>query len=134
MTKVSKEMLEKLEEEFALSDLDAEATVLAGIMADGSIATVASTLLPTDFYSTAHAKIYEAAQAVHCKGKPVTAESVAHALRETGQLDSAGGANYLAEIVGTVPHPRNVGGSARRVMHLSFDRQQAAVEKGLLGL
>lgn len=85
-------------------NLDAERAVLGSILNDAQTIYTALVILgPVDFFSTKHAKIFRAMAKLSKTETPVNILSVTDALRRGGNLDEAGGIDYLSELEGMVP-------------------------------
>lgn len=90
-------------------DLDAERSALGALMLDkNAIVRVADILESTDFYHPAHQKIFENVLELFEKGQPIDVLTVTHALKGKKQLKVLGGADYLAELVASVPSSAHV--------------------------
>jgi len=80
-------------------NLDAEKAVLGSMLIDAtSIPTVADLLVPEDFYSTPHQRIYEAALRLHHDGKPVDLMTLSNELRRVEKIEEIGGLAYLSSL------------------------------------
>lgn len=79
-------------------DLDAEHALLASAMLDPRLLTQ-SALMPQDFFSGMHARVWEAIQEVAAEGVPVDVVSVATKLRDRGRIDEVGGVQALTELL-----------------------------------
>lgn len=91
-------------------DLGAEQGVLGGMMlSKDAIADVVEKLRSNDFYRPAHELIYEAIIDLYGRGEPADFVTVADALREKGNLETVGGAPYLADLIDAVPTAANAG-------------------------
>jgi len=86
-----------------------------------------------DFYREAHAVIYAAMLALHNRGEPVDALTVAEYLKQTGDLERVGGQAAIDLLSGPVPGLANVRNYAkivrdnamlRRLLRASFEIQQ----------
>jgi replicative DNA helicase len=85
-------------------DLDAERSVLGALMLDKTaIIHVADILNPNDFYHPTHKKIYEAIISLFEHGKPIDILTVSHELKGKKNFKDIGGADYLTELVSSVP-------------------------------
>ncbi len=85
-------------------NLEAEASVLGGIILNASKLTVAEEhLAPDDFYSKKNQVIYENLIAMREGGQAIDVVTLAERLTNTGVLKEIGGAVYLAELVDKVP-------------------------------
>ena len=95
---------------------EAEKNVLGSLMhTRRAIEEVSTVVDPGDFYTPRHETIYAAISALHIRGEGVDPVTVADQLKRTGELASAGGALYLADLYATQPTTSNVGYYARIV-------------------
>lgn len=84
-------------------NLEAETAVLGSILIDkNAIFRVADLLTPSDFYSPAHERIYEAILALYEKRQPIDVLSLTNFLKEKDFLAQVGGSGYLAELTNQV--------------------------------
>ncbi len=85
-------------------NLDAEDAILSAVLVDNDILLDAVEILsPEDFYKSAHQKIFGAMLELFSRNEPVDLVTLANLLRQQGQLESVGGASYLAQLVEAVP-------------------------------
>jgi replicative DNA helicase len=97
---VSSEILDRLPPH----SLEAEKGVLGSILLDPNLADdVAPIVKPEDFYADANAKLYAHLRAMHDEGGRIDATLLLERLRSAGDLESIGGAAYLAEILHATP-------------------------------
>lgn len=97
-------------------DLEAEAAVLSSCLLDrDALDRVLELLQPEHFYSDAHRLVFEASRALSTDGAPVDVVSVASWLRSREQIQRAGGASYLGQLVDATPAVANVTHYARVV-------------------
>ncbi len=90
-------------------NLEAETSVLGALMIDKTaIVQIADRLAAQDFYDPRHAKIFEAILKLYEKRQPIDILSVKTALKEAGALMDAGGADYLAKLIESVPTAAHV--------------------------
>ncbi len=119
-------------------NLEAEAAVLGSILIDkNAIIRVADVLVPDDFYSPAHGKIYEAILALWEKRQPIDVLSLTTYLKERELLPGAGGSGYLAELtnqVTTASHVEHYAGivKEKRVLR-DLIRASAEITEDALG-
>ena len=73
-----------------------------------SVPTVTDILTATDFYRPAHQLIFTAIAEMTLRGDPVDLVSLREELMIRGQLDAAGGIEYIVELVKGVPTAANV--------------------------
>lgn len=87
-------------------DLDAEKSVLGCLLLSSeAYDEVIQRLRGECFYSDAHRRIFECIHAMYETGvRAVDVVTLANALRQKGDFAEIGGAAYLNEIMGTVPH------------------------------
>lgn len=107
-----------LESRVPPNDLTAEAAVVSAMLlaSDGTIVDRVSPLLePSDFYSDANGRIYEALVAIRAVGKPIDILILRGWLEDKGWLQRVGGSRYLAEILDCVPAISNVEEYAERI-------------------
>ncbi len=89
--------------------IEAEQSVLGSMIIDKeAIFAAAEMLRETDFYRTAHQKIFEAIIALSEKGEPVDLVTLAEELQRLHSLEEAGGTAYLSALAGAVPTAANV--------------------------
>lgn len=103
-------------------NLELEESILASIMIDNDNADVFDCLAADDFYRTSHQKIFAAAAELYRGNKPTDIVAVKNQLHVSGELEAAGGAAYLADLLDNAPFASNkahyvkllIGKSARR--------------------
>src|SRR5258708_5417047 len=97
-------------------NLDAEQAVLGSLLIDkNAIYKVADLLLPEDFYSPAHEKIYGIILELYIKHQPIDLLTVTSKLKEMDSLKEIGGSSYLAELTNQVATASNVANYATSV-------------------
>lgn len=85
-------------------DLDAERNVLGSIMVSPAVLDdVAAVLRPDAFYSDPHRRIYGAMVAMRDAAQGIDETLLVDRLRQSGELEAAGGIAYLLEISHAVP-------------------------------
>jgi replicative DNA helicase len=90
-------------------NIDAEQSVLGGIlMENDALNKVIEILSPEDFYRDAHRKIFEALIVLSEKDEPADLITLTNELQNRNQLDSVGGASYLATLIDSVPTAANI--------------------------
>jgi len=106
--------------------LEAEESVLGGILLDNHACNLVLPLLRADdFYREAHRRIFAAMLALNERGAPVDTVTLSEALRQHGELQEAGGATFLAELVDRVP-------TAANVEHYAHIVKEKAILRGLI--
>ncbi len=90
-------------------NIEAEQSVLGGILIENtSINKVMEILTPDDFYRDAHRKIFNALLNLSDRDEPADLITLTNELRNINQLDSIGGASYLASLIEAVPTAANI--------------------------
>lgn len=102
-------------------NLDAEASVLGGILLRNEILTGLDALEVDDFYDPRHKAVFGAMRNLEHAGKPIDVVTLEVELDKAGKLDSVGGVAFIGELVLRVPTPENVEHYAQIVQehHLS---------------
>lgn len=91
-------------------DLLAEQSALGGmLLSKDAVADVIETLRGADFYVPKHELIYEAILTLYSHGEPTDVVAVTDELIKTGELQRAGGADYLHTLTSIVPTAANAG-------------------------
>jgi replicative DNA helicase len=104
--------------------VEAEQAVLGGLMLDNSEwDNIADALLPEDFYRGEHRLIFQVMQQQSEASSPIDAVTLFEALNSLGEADSAGGADYLAELAG------NARGTANIVAYAEIIRERAILRR-----
>ncbi len=97
-------------------NLEAEQAVLGSILIDkNAIFKVADLLVPRDFYSPAHEKIYEVILELYEKRQPIDLLTLTNRLKERELLKDIGGSGYLAELVNRVTTASHVTSYAKSI-------------------
>jgi replicative DNA helicase len=108
-------------------NLEAEQSVLGAILLENTAMSKAMEILTEeDFYKTAHRKIYLAMLDLSEHGEVIDQITLTEHLKGRGQLESVGGAAYLAELVQAVPTAANIR------YHCKIVRDKALL-RGLIG-
>ena len=90
-------------------NLEAEQSVLGAILLENaSMARAMEVLTDEDFYRTAHRKIYLGMLDLSEHGEVIDQITLTERLKAKGELESVGGAAYLAELVQAVPTAANI--------------------------
>ncbi len=89
--------------------IEAEQSVLGGILIENhAINKVMEILKPDDFYRESHRKIYEALIDLSERDEPADSITLTNQLKNSGHLDSVGGASYVASLIDLVPTAANI--------------------------
>ncbi|MDR2375532.1 MAG: replicative DNA helicase [Treponema sp.] len=104
-------------------DDEAERAALGAMLMDSdAIATSIEYLRPGDFYSNANNLVYAAILGLFNKGVAADILTVTGELRQSGKLDQAGGAAYVASLTTVVPSSANIAYYAQTVQAYSLRR------------
>jgi replicative DNA helicase len=91
-------------------DLLAEQSALGGmLLSKDAVADVIETVRGVDFYIPKHELIYEAILTLYSHGEPTDVITVTDELTKSGELQRAGGAEYLHTLTALVPTAANAG-------------------------
>lgn len=91
-------------------DLLAEQSALGGmLLSKDAVADVIETVRGVDFYIPKHELVYEAILTLYSHGEPTDVITVTDQLTKTGELQRAGGAEYLHTLTALVPTAANAG-------------------------
>ncbi|GAB3603291.1 replicative DNA helicase [Microbacterium aureliae] len=91
-------------------DLLAEQSALGGmLLSKDAVADVIESLRGSDFYIPKHEVIFEAILSLYSHGEPTDVVAVTDELIKTGELQRAGGADYLHTLTSIVPTAANAG-------------------------
>ena len=91
-------------------DLLAEQSAIGGmLLSKDAVADVTGVLRGSDFYVPKHEVIYESVLALYSQGEPTDVITVTDALSKAGDLQRAGGAEYLHTLTSIVPTAANAG-------------------------
>lgn len=105
-------------------DLDAEQSVLGSMMlSKDAIMDVADIISGADYYQPAHETIHNVIIELAGRGEPADPVTVAGELTRKGELSRVGGANYLSDLIGTVPTTANAVYYAKIVRERSILRR-----------
>lgn len=101
-----------------------EEAVLGAIMLEkDAILSVLDILVPESFYKEAHQKIYEVAQDLSQKEKPIDLLTVTEELRKREILEDVGGASYVAQLTSRIGSAAHLEYHARIVAQKYIQRE-----------
>lgn len=90
-------------------EISAEQAVLAAILIDDkSIDKVLPILNPNDFYHPSNKHIYTHLLKLHNDNKPLDIVTLSASLNETGEMNKAGGLEYVSSLVSILPNASNI--------------------------
>jgi replicative DNA helicase len=105
-------------------NIEAEQSILGGILIENrAINKVMEILTDDDFYRDAHRKIYNAIINLSERDEPADLITLTNELRKMDQLDSIGGASYVASLIDLVPTAANIEYYAKIVREKSILRR-----------
>jgi replicative DNA helicase len=103
---------------------EAEVSVLGGMLIDGdAVAKAIESIDETMFYREAHRRIFRSMARLFQRGEVVDPTTVAEDLKQTDDLEQAGGLPYLAELLDAVPTAANIDFHARIVRERALMRR-----------
>ncbi len=103
---------------------EAEISVLGGLLLDNAVFDqIADVLESDDFHWPAHGIIFRAIRDLSSNGQPADLVTLNERLAQTGELETVGGASFLASLVDAVPTAANAPYHARIVREKSVLRQ-----------
>ena len=106
-------------------DILAEQSALGGmLLSKDAVADVIETLRGADFYIPKHELIFEAILTLYSHGEPTDVITVTDELIKTGELQRAGGADYLHTLTSIVPTAANAAYYASIVAERALLRRQ----------
>ena len=106
--------------------VEAEQSVLGGVLLDNSAWPAASGLMQSDFHSRDHGLIFAAISALIARGEVADIITVADHLRALGRAEQCGGMPYLNSLAQSVPSASGVRAYAGIVIDRAVARSTAA--------
>jgi replicative DNA helicase len=104
-------------------NLEAERAVLGAVLMDNdALYTVMEILVPSDFHQPSHRLLFSTMLDLSERGEPIDIVILADRLRSGGNLDKAGGPDYLPTLADEVPTSAGVGNYAKIVKEKSVLR------------
>ena len=104
-------------------NLEAERAVLGAVLIDNdALFTVMEILVPSDFHQPSHRLLFSTMLDLSERGEPIDIVILADRLRSGGNLDKAGGPDYLPTLADEVPTSAGVGNYAKIVKEKSVLR------------
>ena len=105
------------------NNMEAERAVLGAVLLDpDTFGDIRPILGAESFYSLQHQKIYKAIADLDARGQKSDILILTDALRSANELDSVGGAGYIASLTDAVPSSANVSFYAKIVLEASIRR------------
>jgi replicative DNA helicase len=91
------------------SNLEAERAILGAILLDDkAVLTIFETLKAQDFYLESHRRIFEKMMHLTNESRPIDLVTLKDALQRASELESVGGAAYLASLTDGLPRAINI--------------------------
>ena len=121
-------------------NLDAEASILGGVLLRNEVLTTLDTLEVDDFYDMRHKIVFGAIRALEATAKPIDVVTLENEIEKQGKLDAIGGVAFLGELALRVPTADNVVAyaeivtdkhQARKLMLASSEIAERGYEDGL---
>ena len=104
-------------------NLDAEASVLGGILLRNEVLPLLAELVGEDFYDPRHQAIFNAVQELEAASKPIDEVTLEAQLQQGGKLEAVGGLAYISQLALRVPTADNVVHYASIVRELNSARR-----------
>lgn len=115
------------------SDLDAEVSVLGGVLGYREAVPVAASILKSPyFHKTEHQHIFDAVLYLFERGEAVDTLTVGQRLTQLNQLDAIGGNWYLTDLVARTPSAANIEHHCNIVEKLASKRRLVGVSYAML--
>jgi replicative DNA helicase len=89
-------------------NLDAEASILGGILLRNEALNQIETLTADHFYDPRHKLVFAAMKALEARSFPIDPVTIEEQLQSTGKLSAVGGLSFLSDLVNSVPTADNV--------------------------
>ena len=106
------------------NNIEAEQAVIGGVLVDPkAMAQIGDVVRSGDFTRQAHRVIFDAALRLDGKGLDVDLLTIMESLRQSGDLEAAGGMPYLGELARDTPSAANIRAYAEIVRDRSIERQ-----------
>ncbi|MBW3050322.1 replicative DNA helicase [Prochlorococcus marinus XMU1403] len=123
-SKIEKPRFEAQPDQIPPQNLEAEESVLGGILLDpDAIGRIADLLQVEAFYISAHREIYRTALMLHSQGKPTDLTAMSAWLADTNSLEKVGGNNRLVELVERVTSTASIEQVAKLISDKFLRRQ-----------
>ncbi|MCS7280361.1 MAG: replicative DNA helicase [Desulfobacterota bacterium] len=123
----------RLEAKVPPQNLEAEQSVLGGILSDPeAINKVVDLISPEDFYREAHRKIYELMVELYEKNEPIDIITLSSLAKDKDLLDEIGGVTYLSSLVDIMPTAANIMQYAKIVREKAILREMINVANEII--
>src|SRR5499427_942777 len=121
-------------------NLDAEASILGGILLRNEVLTTLDTLEVEDFYDHRHKVVFQAIRNLEASARPIDVVTLENEIAKQGKLEAIGGVAFLGELALRVPTADNVvayaeivtdKNQARKLMLAASEISEKGYEDGL---
>jgi replicative DNA helicase len=121
-------------------NVDAEASILGGVILRNEVLLQLETLETNDFYDAKHKVVFEAVRNLEAAAKPIDVVTLENEIEKVGKLDAIGGIAFLGELALRVPTVDNVlayshivrdHSQARKLILAASEISEAGYEDGL---
>src|SRR5882757_3457299 len=89
-------------------NLDAEASILGGILLRNEVLTQLDTLEVEDFYDHKHKVVFQAVRNLEASARPIDVVTLENEIAKAGKLEAIGGIAFLGELTLRVPTTDNI--------------------------
>lgn len=113
-------------------DMDAEESILSALFINNSGFEQIEDLTPEDFYKGAHKKIFASMLSLRKKKEPVDLVTIAQDLQKKEELESVGGAAYIAYISDSAPMAVNIASYAKIVQDTARVREMITIASEII--
>lgn len=112
---------------------DLEEAVLGAIMLEkDALASIIDVIRPDAFYKEAHQIIFMAITRLFAKGEPIDILTVTNELKFTGELETAGGPFYIAQLTNRVASASNTEFHARIILQKFIQRELIRISSEII--
>ncbi len=121
-------------------NIDAEASILGGVLLRNDVLSQLDTIEVDDFYDHRHKVVFQAIRNLEATARPIDVVTLENEIEKAGKLDAIGGVAFLGELALRVPTADNVLAyaeivvdkhQARKLMLASGDILERGYEDGL---
>src|SRR4051812_38186053 len=121
-------------------NLDAEASILGGVILRNDVLVNLETLEVDDFYDNRHKVVFQAIRNLEATARPIDVVTLENEIEKAGKLEAIGGIAFLGELALRVPTADNVVAyaeivsdkhQARKLMLASGEILERGYEDGL---
>jgi replicative DNA helicase len=89
-------------------NLDAESSILGGILLRNDALNSIESLVADDFYDPRHREVFAAMKVLEAKSRPIDPVTLEEELSRAGKLQAVGGLAFLTELISVVPSADNI--------------------------